>query len=278
MFKKIFSYLMLLIVVFGLVSCSKYQRLLKSSDYDAKYKAAVKYYDKKDYYHALQLLEELIALYRGTAKGEDVYYYYAMSNYGNADYISAAYHFETFVKTFPSSSRAEECAYLNAYCYYLDSPNSSLDQDNTMQAIQQFQLFVNHYPQSPKVADCNKLMDELRLKLERKEFDNARLFYNIEEYKSAITALNNVIRDYPGTVYKEECMFLIVKSCYLYARKSVDEKKIDRYKAVSESYNAFKEAFPTSKFSKEATDIYNNSQAGIKSLTLSNKKESSTIN
>ena len=166
MFKKITGVLLLCAVIFSLVSCSKYQRLLKSSDFEAKYKAAVDYYNKKDYYRSLQLLEELIALYRGTAKGEDVYYYYAKSNYGISDYLTAAYHFETFTKTFPSSPRAEECAYLNAYCYYLDSPVSSLDQDNTMQAIQQFQLFVNHYPQSEKVADCNRLMDELRFKLE----------------------------------------------------------------------------------------------------------------
>ncbi|MEO8151391.1 MAG: outer membrane protein assembly factor BamD [Bacteroidia bacterium] len=278
MFKKIASVLLLCAVMFSLVSCSKYQRLLKSGDYEAKYKAAVDYYNKKDYYRSLQLLEELIALYRGTAKGEDVYYYYAKSNYGIGDYVTAAYHFETFTKTFPSSTRAEECAYLNAYCYYLDSPISSLDQENTMQAIQQFQLFANHYPQSEKVADCNKLMDELRFKLETKEFDNAKLFYNTEDYKSAITALNNVIRDYPGTGYKEECLFLILKSSYLYARKSIDEKKLERYKAVIESYNALKEAFPDTKYLKEANDFYANSQSGIKSLTLSGQNQTSTTN
>ncbi len=278
MLKKIVAILLLIIVVSGLISCNKYQRLLKSADYDAKYSAAVEYYNKKDYFRSLQLLEELIALYRGTAKGEDVYYYYAMSNYGSGDYISAAYHFENFVKTFPSSPRTEECAYLNAYCYYLDSPISSLDQDNTLQAIQQFQLFVNHYPQSPKVADCNKLMDELRFKLETKEFDNAKLFYNTEDYKSAITALNNVIRDFPGTTYKEQCLFLILKSSYLYARKSIEEKKLDRYKLVAENYNALKEAFPSSKYLREAEDIYQSSQSNIKTLTLSGQNTNSTNN
>ena len=40
-------------------ACSKYQKLLKSSDYALKYENGVKYYEKKDYYRAVGLFEEL---------------------------------------------------------------------------------------------------------------------------------------------------------------------------------------------------------------------------
>ena len=251
MFKKCLSILLLLAAVLTISSCSKYQRLLKGSDYDGKYNAAVKYYEKKDYYRCLQLLEELIVIFRGTGKGEDVYYYYAKSNYATRDYVAAAYHFENFIKTFPSSPRAEECAFLVAYCYYLDSPQSSLDQENTFLAIEQFQLFINHYPQSEKVAESNKIMDELLHKIETKAFNNAKTFYYIEEYKAAVASLNNVIRDYPGTTHKEECLYLILKSYYLYAQKSVEEKKLERYKSALEAYQALKESFPNSAYFKQ---------------------------
>ena len=71
----------LLCSILLLSSCSKYQRLVKSSDMDAKYKAAVAYYEKKDYYHALQLFEELITIFRGTSRAEQSYYYYAFCTY-----------------------------------------------------------------------------------------------------------------------------------------------------------------------------------------------------
>jgi outer membrane protein assembly factor BamD len=251
MFKRFLSLIVLIAAIFTMNSCSKYQRLLKGTDYDAKYNAAVKYYEKKDYYRCLQLLEELIVIFRGTGKGEDVYYYYAKCNYATRDYTAAAYHFENFIKTFPSSPRAEECAFLVAYCYYLDSPSSSLDQENTILAIEQFQLFINHYPQSEKVAESNKLMDELLLKIETKAFNNAKTFYYIEEYKAAVASLNNVIRDYPGTVYKEECLYLILKSYYLYAQKSIEEKKLERYKSALEAYQALKESFPESAYLRQ---------------------------
>ena len=55
--------------------------MMKSTDMEAKYNAAVKYYEKKDYYHALQLFEELITVYRGTSTAEQSYFYYVYCTY-----------------------------------------------------------------------------------------------------------------------------------------------------------------------------------------------------
>src|SRR5215470_17480130 len=114
-FKKVF---ILLSAVTLLASCSKYQRILKSTNNEAKFNAAVAYYEKKDYFRALPLFEELISVYRGQGKAEKVYYYYAYCNYYLEDYELAAYHFENFVNTFPRSEYTEECAFLHAYCFY----------------------------------------------------------------------------------------------------------------------------------------------------------------
>ncbi len=55
------AFLIVLFVVFGLGSCSNYQKLLKSTDNDAKYEAAMDYYEKGDYTRALQLFDLLQA-------------------------------------------------------------------------------------------------------------------------------------------------------------------------------------------------------------------------
>ena len=43
--------------------------------------------------------------------------------------------------------------------YYLDSPDFTLDQDNTYKAIESLQLFINMYPKSERVSECNQLID-----------------------------------------------------------------------------------------------------------------------
>ena len=253
--KRVKSGLFVLIVLFIFSSCSRFSRIMKSTDMNMKYDAAVKYYEKKKYYNALQLFEELITIFKGTTKAEDTYYYYALCYFNTGDFVSAAYHFNNFAQTFPNSARAEDALYYNAYCYYLDSPQSSLDQQSSTDAIKQFQLFVNKYPNSTRIPDCNKYIDELRFKLETKAYDNARLYYRMEKYQSAVVALGNVVKDFPASIYREECLFLMLKSAYLYAGGSIEVKKEERYKNAVEHYAKLMEAFPNSKYKKDAERI-----------------------
>lgn len=238
----------------------------------------MKYYNSKKYYQALQLFEELISVFKGTARAEQTYYYYCKSYYATEEYQTAAYHLDNFTKTFPNSEHAEECQYLNAYCYYLDSPIYSLDQASTYDAIKQFQLFINRYPKSERVEESNKLIDKLRLKLESKAFMNAKLYYKMEEFKSATIAFSNVIKDFPTTQYQEECMFLMIKSTYRYAENSIESKKKGRYKEAVEHYYKLVDAFPESKYLRESESILKDSKKEIEKLEKLEKEKLVSLN
>jgi outer membrane protein assembly factor BamD len=268
MFKKqltlLASVLALLIITLG--SCkSKYEKLKASNDYAKKYQEAIKYYNKKDYNKALGLFEVLVERYRGRAEAEDLFYYYAFTNYKLKDYTAARYHFKTFADTYPSSSRAEECRFFSAYCYYLDSPIYSLDQDNTLKAIEALQLFINLYPKSDRVTEASKLIQNLRDKLETKAYANAKLYLIISDYQSAVIAFNNALRDYPDTKYAEEMEYLIVKAQYMYASRSLEYKQEDRYNQAITYADQFIEKYPTSKYDAETNTFKKDSQRGIQS-------------
>ena len=232
----ILSFILLFTIAF--TSCkSKFEKLRLSTDIGRKYQEAIKLYNKKEYSKALVLFEDLVQRYRGRSEAEDLYYYFAYTNYQLKDYLSARYHFKTFSDTYPNSPKAEECRFLTAYCYYLDSPNFSLDQDNTLRAIESLQLFINIYPKSDRVAEASKLILDLRDKLERKSYENAKLFLDIGDYQAAVIAFRNSTKDYPDTKFAEEMDFLIVKSQYLYAKNSLEIKQEDRYNEAVEEYD-----------------------------------------
>lgn len=239
-----------------LSACSEFQKLLKSSDYDLKYEKALEYYAEEDYYRSISLLEELVSLYRGTKKAENIAYHYAYCHYHQRDYILAGYHFKKFAETFPNSEYAEECEYMSAYCFYLNSPKYSLDQENTIRAIDAFQLFINKYPNSERKDLANDLIDKLRLKLETKSYHNAKLYFDLEYYNSAIVALQNSLKEFPDTKYREELMFLILKSQYLYAENSVRAKQKERYEKAVDYYYALIDEFPEGNYLKDAEQIY----------------------
>ena len=247
------------------VSCSEYEKVLKGDDYDKKYDMAVKMYKKKKFLKAVPLFEEVISIYsKLSEKGETAYYYLCYSHYNLGDFPLAGYYFSNFQITYPQSKHAEEAAFMSAICQVEASPKPSLDQSNTLTAINELQTFMNRYPKTSKKDTCNLIIDRLRGKLEDKAFKSAKLYYHMEEYAAASSAFNNMLSDYPDTDYREEVLFLIVKSNYKLANNSIREKKVERFKETIKSYTKFVDNFPESNRLKELEEYYNKAQEEIK--------------
>ncbi len=266
MFKKhlsLFSGLFIaLLLVLG--SCkSKYEKLRASNDNTRKFQEAKNLYNKKEYTKALGLFDDIAPKYRGQSSAVDLFYYQAMANYKLKDYTSAAYLFKQFAETFPSDPKAEECRFLTAYCLYLDSPNYSLDQDNTQKAIERMQLFINLYPNSEKVAEANKLIQTLHERLEEKSYANAKLYLTIGYYQAAVLAFGNTLRDYPDTKYAEEIDYLTAKAEYEYAMHSLETKQEDRFGQAITMADQFNEKYPASKYAHDVAAIKKDSEDGI---------------
>ena len=259
-------FLQILLVTSILSSCGKYQKVLRSDDYNYKYEQAVLYYENEDYNRAMPLFNELSTVMKGTAKIQEVSFYYAYCNYSTGDNLMAAYLFRNYTINFPNSKHTEECAYMGAYCYYNEAPIYSLDATNTRKAIKELQTFIDRYPTSERVARCNSLIDELRDKLSIKAFENAKQYYTTESYKSAIIALDNVLIDFPSFNNREEVHYLIVRSSYLLAKNSISTKIEERLKTTLDVYSQFKDNYPESEYLKELESTYNKTQETLTEL------------
>lgn len=254
------------VVLFSLVliSCGDYEKLLKSSDYQMKYNKAFEYFEKEDYIRSATLFEQIFDVYRGTVKADTLSFYRAMSYYYQKDYIMASHYFEDVAETFPNSEYSEESRYLRAYCYYKMSPRPSLDQEYTYKAINAFTLFLINYPDTEKKELCMGLISELREKLVEKSFLNARLYFDRGFYKAAIVALRNSLNEYPDTKYREELLYLILKSNYLLAYNSVEERKPERFQTTVDEYYSFIGEYVDGEYTKEAKEMYEYSMKQLK--------------
>lgn len=257
------------IIIPFVLSCSQYQKVLKSTDYELKYSKAMEYYEKEDYMRAATLLNELQGVYRGTDKSESINYTYANCLYGLNDYLMGGHYFRQFVKTFPSSELNEECQFMSAYCYYMQSPKPRLDQTDTYNAINEFQLFVNLFPSSSRVPEANRLMDELRDKLVYKSYLSAKLYFDLgnymgNNYLSSVIAAQNSLKEFPDTKYREELSFLILEAKYIQAENSVVEKKETRMRDAIDEYFSFINEFPESQYMKRAVKIFDDASKAVK--------------
>jgi outer membrane protein assembly factor BamD len=245
-------------IVFVLLisSCSDYGKIVKSTDYEFKYKKSLEYYEDGQFVRSSTLLKELLNIYRGTSRADKVYYYYAKSQFGLKDNMMAGHYFKTLVKEFPRSEYAEESQYMVGYCFYLDSPSPRLDQQVSQNAIDALQLFINLYPKSTRVEEANRLIIELRDKLVYKSYLSGKLYYDMNNYKAAVVALTSSLKDFPDTKYREELMYMLLKAKYLLAVKSVEEKKHERLSSALDEYFTFVDEYPESKYRKEAEKYY----------------------
>ncbi|MCC8426940.1 outer membrane protein assembly factor BamD [Mucilaginibacter sp. UR6-11] len=255
---------LLVVLTFAVIGCkSKYEKLKLSNDNAKKFQEGKRLYEKKEYAKALGLFETLLSRYRGTDGATDLFYLNAMANYKLKDYTSAAYHFNEFATSYPSDPRAEEARFLTAYCYYLDAPVFSLDQENTYKCIEKLQLFINLYPKSDRVAEASKLIQDLRDRLELKSYSNSKLYLTIGENQSAVIAFGNTLRDYPDTKYAEELEFLTIKAQYEYAHQSREYKQEERYNQAITFADQFLEKYPKSSYMAQAQKLKRDSQNGI---------------
>jgi len=251
---------MFVLLGISLVSCSDYQKLLKSTDYELKWTKANEYYEQKEYSKAISLLDELQSIHKGTDRAEQTLFMLANAYYNTKDYISASHYFETYYKTYPKGIFTEDCRFLSGKAAYLDSPDPRLTQEETVKAMDQLNVFLDYYPESDKKEEVTSMLTELQEKLVYKQLLNCRLYYNLgnylgNNYESCIITANNTLLDYPVSKYREELSFLILKSRYMLAVNSLEYLKIDRYRAAMDEYYSYVNEYPKGKFLKEAEGI-----------------------
>ncbi|WEK35852.1 MAG: outer membrane protein assembly factor BamD [Candidatus Pseudobacter hemicellulosilyticus] len=246
-----------LLLAFSFVSCSKFAKVQKSTDYDYKLRMAEKYYVEKKYHFAQQLYEELFPLMKGQPQFEDLFYKYAYCSYYLRDWMNAENLFKQFTEVFPTSAKAEEMEYMRAYTYYRQSPKLELDQTNTQKTIGLMQTFINTHPESPRVKEATDIIDGCRVKLEGKQYKSAELYYNMGHYRAAAIAYTSLMNDFPDSQRSDEYKLQVIRAYYLFAENSVEEKKPARYEQVVTECNDFSDRFPESKYLKQVEEYLN---------------------
>ncbi len=230
------KFLALFAVFIIISSCSDYQRALKSDDVAVKFVSATKMYEAKKYGKAIRLFEQIAPAYKGKPSAEKMFYMYSQSLYRTKQYYLAGYQFESFASSYPKSEKIEEAFFLGAKSFTFLSPVYSLDQTDTNKAVEKLQNYIDTYPEGKNFAEANSLVKGLREKLEKKAFENAKIYNTISDYKAAMVAFDNFIINFPGTAYKEKALYFKLDSAYLLAINSVPAKMKERLENAKNAY------------------------------------------
>ena len=246
-------YILLISILF--ISCSDFQKALKSEDVSEKFKMATDLFEAEKWNKSYRLLDQILPKYRGKPQGEKLTFMHAMCSYKMRDYYISSYHFDKFTDLYPSSEKVEEAAFLAAKGYYYNSPVYSKEQKETVEAIEKLQLFVNAHPNSQYLSEANTLVKELDFKLEKKAFEIAKQYDLIRDYKASIKSFNNFLLEFPGTTLRDKALFYRLDAAYNLAILSVDYLKEQRLKDAISYYEILKKSYPSYEFIEDATGM-----------------------
>lgn len=272
---------MLLLVCWSMTSCGEYVALQKSPDYEYKYEAAKAYYMEGKYSRASMLFYDLLAIMKGTTYGEESLYLTAMSEFGNKNYDLAHNNFKKYFQTYPKGQYAEPAHFYSALSLFRQTPDPRLDQTSTINAMGEFQNFLDLYPYTPLREQTQEMIFALQDKLVEKECLSAKLYYDLgsyilnstfggSNYEACVVTAQNALRDYPYAApeRREMLSILILRAKYQLALKSVEEKRAERFRDTIDEYYGFANDFPESKYLKEAKDIFQQAEKAVKNKHL----------
>ena len=266
-------FLPLLLVLTMLSACSEYSAVLKSNDYEYKYEAAKALYADGHYRQAAELFSMLLAPLKGTSYGEESLYMLAESNLRAKDYESAAMFFKKYYQVYPKGHYMEMARFNSGYSLYKQVADIRLDQTSTMEAIREYQDFLDYCPNTGLKEQTHAVIYELQDRLVEKEYLSAKLYYDLgtytlnsiyggNNYEACVVTAQNALNDYPyaSAGLREDLSILILRAKYHLARQSVEAKRVERFRDAIDEYYAFENDFPESRYLSEANSIFRYSQ------------------
>ena len=256
-----------------LTSCNEYTAVLKSNDYEYRYEAAKALYMEGHYRQASELFGMLLAPLKGTQYGEESLFMLAESNMRAKDYESAAMFFKKYYQVYPKGRYMEMAHYNSGYALYKQTADVRLDQTSTIEAINEFQSFLDYCPDTDLKEQAQHVIYELQDKLVMKEYLSAKLYYDLgtytinciyggNNYEACIVTAQNALKDYPyaSPSLREDLSILILRARYHLARQSVEERRLERFRETIDEYYAFKNDFPESQYLEEAQAFFDKSE------------------
>lgn len=239
----------------ALASCSKYQKVLKSTDNEAKLVMIDTLLNRKKYNKAITLFEQVIQQYRGTDKAPELAVKYGDALFYNGNYPTAAGQYERYADAYAMSPKVEYVKYMEGKCYAEMSAIYSRDQEYTNKSIIRLQDYINKYPNGEYVKQSNEVINNLRSKLDKKAYEIAKNYHHRNAYIPAIATLENFIAEHPGSEYQDDAHFYLLDSEYSYAIKSISSQIESRLDVALKYYDNFVRRYPESEYRADADKI-----------------------
>ena len=164
---------------------------------------------------------------------------------GNSEnYLAALSEYEDFLRLYPTHPRAAYAQFKLALVHHHQMRSAERDQSRTRSAINQFELFVQTYPNSEFMGEVRLHLREARNRLSESELLVGQYYYRNNWWPGAIDRFQAIIESDPGFENREIVYFQLANALY---RNNKQVEALPLFRRLLEE-------FPQTKFLEQATE------------------------
>ena len=229
--KKIILLLSLFILILGACSQNKImknltikQKMERADEYfkKGKYKLAVLYYTNIVYEKSSSITP------KAQMKLGDSYF--KMKQYDDA-----LFQYQDLIKLFPDYDDIASAYFKIGLCYYKKSLPPPYTQEETIQAIDAFQSFIDKFPLNEKKQKVVDYINKCNYKLLEKKYLNGYTYYKLYDYSAALMYFDEIIK--LGNKNEPDKKSLYYSTLIYLKQKRFDEAKKSAKKLITKYPN-----------------------------------------
>ena len=160
-------------------------------------------------------------------------------------YIMALAEFRDFLALYPTHERNHYAQYKLGMIYFKQMRRPERDQSDTRNAVTEFEVFVQRYPDSQLMADVQERLREARDRLSRADYIVGTFYHKRKWYPGAIDRLEAILEADPGYTGRDGVYFHLADSL----------RHTDRREEALPLFERLVEEFPESEFVRSAEEI-----------------------
>jgi outer membrane protein assembly factor BamD len=255
----------LFVLIFVFAACGTSGRIRYDTPQEAFGKGRA-LFEQRKYTEAIPYFQGVFSFGRTHQWAADAQLYLARAYAANDEHLLAANEYDRFTRIYRADPRIPLAHYEWALTYYALSPTPELDQTNTKRAIEEFQLFIERYPEDTLAVNAQQRITELRSKLAKKQLETARLYERRELFEASALSYETVFDLYPDTPYAQQALVGAMRTYIAFSDQSIQSRQPDRLNEAIKNYDRLTQIFGDSPYLKEAEGLYEQARSRLDAI------------
>jgi outer membrane protein assembly factor BamD len=148
--------------------------------------------------------------------------------------ILAANEFSEFLTFYPTNPRADYAQFKLAQSHARQMRAAERDQTETKEAVKEFEVFFQRYPNSPLMPEVKKQWREARDRLSEASYRVGLYYYRARWYPGAIDRFKEILDQDPGYTRRDAVYFHLAES---YARTKQEAAAIPLFERLLKEFD-----------------------------------------